>query len=169
MSWLTFVLIAAGVALAAVGLAAFLLGRVDGRTLGGAAAAVVVVGGIATAIPLTRNSLEAINDVRLANRGTPPNQAKEKCLVDGGGGYLVPLVRAARTAMPAKAHYAVIGPAGTDNACYATNMLPRLMVVDVRGGDWVLFTNGVPREWRGRLVPPSVRPAGGKFWVGEVR
>jgi hypothetical protein len=169
MAWLTFVLIAAGVAVAAVALAGFLAGRVDGRTLAGAGSAVVVVGAIATVFPLTSNSLQAINQFRLDNRGTPPDQAREKCLVDAGGSSVVPLVRVARAALPANARYQVIGPLGSDPSCYATNMLPRLMVTTAPPGQWVLFTDGVPPEWRARLVPGTQRGAGGKLALGQVR
>ncbi len=169
MPWLTFVLIGAGVAVATVALAGFLLGRVSGQTLAGAGAAVVVVGAIVSVFPLTKNSVEAANTLRLANRGTPPDQARETCLAAGGGAGVVPLVRAARAALPAKARYQVVGPPGSDPSCWTTNMLPRLMVQSTRSGDWVLFTAGVPKEWRPRLVPGTERNAGGNLALGQVR
>jgi hypothetical protein len=169
MPWLTFVLIGAGVAVAAVALAGFLLGRVSGATLAGAGAAVVIVGAILSVFPLTKDSVEAINRFRLDNRGTPPDQAREKCLVDGGARGDVPLARLARATVPANARYQFIGPVGVDRACWATNLMPRLLRDTVRTGDWLLFTDGVPPAWRARVAPGSLRTAGGKLAVGQVR
>jgi hypothetical protein len=169
MPWITFVLIGAGVAVAAVALAAFLLGRVDRRALAGAGVAVVIVGAIATALPLAAKSIDAANTFRLANRGTPPDQAREKCLVDGGDAGIVPLVRAARAMLPAHARYQVIGPLESDPSCYATNLLPRLKIATLRTGDWLLFTAPVTRAWRARLVPGSERAIGGAMAIGRVR
>jgi hypothetical protein len=169
MPWITFLLIGAGVAVAVIALAAFLLGRVDGQTLTMAGVAVVIVAAIATVLPLTAKSVDAANRFRLQNHGTPPDQAREKCIVDGSAGQIVPLVRAARATLPAHARYAVIGPLGADLSCWAMNMLPRLMISTVRSGDWLLFTDGVEPGWRARLAPGSERPLGGNLAIGRQR
>src|SRR3954454_10626055 len=169
MPWITFLLIGAGLVVAVIALAAFLLGRVDRQTIATAGVAVVIVGAIATVLPLTAKSVDAINTFRLQNHGTPPDQAREKCVVDGSASGILPLLRAARATLPARARYQVIGPLEADTSCWATNMLPRLMVSTVRSGDWLLFTAGVTRDWRARLVPGSLRPAGRNFAIGRVR
>jgi hypothetical protein len=92
MAWLTFVLIAAGIVAAAFALAVLLLGRADRPALSVAIGATVAIGAVAVSFPIARNSIEAINGIRLEFRGTPPAQAKERCVVDGGAADIVPLV-----------------------------------------------------------------------------
>src|SRR4051794_27266850 len=169
VSWLTFLLIAGGMVAAAFVAAVLLLGRTDGRALRVAAGAVFALTGVAVAFPIARRSVRNINGVRLENRGTAPNQAKEKCIVDGGAADIVPLVERLRAALPAKAQYQVIGPIRPDFACLTTNMLPRTLVEAPRAGDWVVFTESVPADARARLQPGSLRQVTDKLAFGQVR
>ena len=169
MSWLTFLLIAGGIVAAIFAAAALLLARADGGALRVAAGAVLAVGAVAAAFPIGENSLHDINGIRLQFRGTPPNQAKEKCIVDGGAGDIVPLVERLRTDLPAGAMYQVIGPTRIDIACLTTNMLPRLLVNDASAGDWLVFTDGVPADYRGRLAPGSLRRVTANHAFGRLR
>jgi hypothetical protein len=169
VAWLTFLLIALGIVAAAFALAALLLGRADRPRLKVAAGATVVVAAVAVAFPITRDSVEAINGVRRDIRGTPPAQAKEKCIVDGGAGDIVPLVERMRASMPPRAPYQVVGPTRTDVACLTTNMLPRLVVSNAGRGGWVVFTDGVPKEWIGRLTPGSLQRVSPSVAFGRVQ
>ena len=169
MSWLTFLLIACGIVAAAYAAAVLLLGRADRGALRVAAGAVLVIGAVAVAFPVAKNSVRNINGVRLDNRGTPPNQAKEKCVVDGGAADIVPLIDRLRADLPARAQYQVVGPTRTDVACLTTNMLPRTLVNPPRAGDWLVFTDGVPADYRGRLAPGSLRQVTDTLAFGQMR
>ena len=169
MSWLTFLLIAAGIVAATFVLAALLLGRTDRTALSVAAGAVLVIGAVMVAFPIGKNSAHDINGIRLMYRGTPPNQAKEKCIVDGGAADIVPLVERLRADLPAQASYQVIGPTRTDVACLTTNMLPRVLVNPARAGDWLVFTDGVPKSWAARLAPGSLQHVNPTMAFGRVQ
>jgi hypothetical protein len=169
VSWLTFLLIAGGIVAAAFMAAVLLLGRADRGALRVAAGAVLALAAVAVAFPVAKTSVRNINGVRLDNRGTPPNQAKEKCIVDGGAADIVPLIERLRADLPANAQYQVIGPTRTDIACLTTNMLPRVSVQTARSSDWLVFTDGVPRGDRARLVPGSLRRVTDKLAFGQVR
>jgi hypothetical protein len=167
--WLTFLLIAAGVVAAAFVLAVLLLGRADRTTLALAAGTVLGIGAVVVAFPIGRNSVHDINGVRLMYRGTPPNQAKEKCIVDGGAAEIVPLVERLRADLPPRASYQVIGRTRTDVACLTTNMLPHVLVNAAHAGDWVVFTDGVPASWAPRLAPGSLRHVGPTLAFGRMQ
>jgi hypothetical protein len=169
VSWLTFLLIAGGIVAAVFAAAVLLLGRADRGSLRVAAGAVLALGAVAVAFPIARNSAHDINGIRLQFRGTPPNEAKEKCIVDGGAGDIVPLIERLRADLPARAQYQVVGPTRTDVACLTTNMLPRILVNAPSPGDWLVFTDGVPADYRGRLVPGSLRQVTDKLAFGRMR
>jgi hypothetical protein len=169
VSWLTFLLIACGIVAAVFAAAVLLLGRADRGALRVAAGAVLAIGAVAVAFPIGKNSAHDINGIRLQFRGTPPNQAKERCIVDGGAPDIVPLIERLRADLPARAQYQVVGPTRTDVACLTTNMLPRTLVNTPRAGDWLVFTDGVPADARGRLVPGSLRRVTDKLAFGQVR
>jgi hypothetical protein len=169
VSWLTFLLIAGGIVAAGFAAAVLLLGRADRGALRVAAGAVLALAAVAVAFPVAKTSVRNINGVRLDNRGTPPNHAKEKCVVDGGAADIVPLIERLRADLPAKAQYQVIGPLRTDFACLNTNMLPRTLVDTPRAGDWLVFTEGVPADARRRLQPGSLRQVTDKLAFGQVR
>jgi hypothetical protein len=169
VSWLTFLLIAGGIVAAGFAAAVLLLGRADRGALRIAAGAVLAVAAVAVAFPVAKTSVRNINGVRLDNRGTPPNQAKEKCIVDGGAADIVPLIERLRAALPAKARYQVIGPTRTDTACLTTNMLPRVSVQTAGSSDWLVFTDGVPPGDRARLIPGSLRQVTDKLAFGRLR
>jgi hypothetical protein len=169
VSWLTFLLIAGGIVAAGFAAAVLLLGRADRGALRVAAGAVLALAAVAVAFPAAKTSVRTINGVRLDNRGTPPNHAKEKCVVDGGAADIVPLIERLRADLPAKAQYQVIGPLRTDFACLNTNMLPRTLVDTPGAGDWLVFTEGVPADARRRLQPGSLRQVTDKLAFGQVR
>jgi hypothetical protein len=169
VSWLTFLLIAGGIVAAAFAAAVLLLGRTDRGSLRVAAGAVLALAAVAVVFPIAKRSVRNINGVRLENRGTPPNEAKEKCIVDGGAGQIVPLVERLRADLPAKARYQVIGPPPIDAACLTTNMLPRVSVQKAGSSDWLVFTDGVRQGDRARLVPGSLRRVTDKLAFGQLR
>jgi hypothetical protein len=169
VSWLTFLLIAGGIVAAGFAAAVLLLGRADRGALRVAAGAVLALAAVAVAFPVAKTSVRNINGVRLDNRGTPPAQAKQKCIVDGGAGDVVPLVQRLRADLPARAQYQVVGPLPIDLACLTTNMLPRTLVDTPRAGDWLVFTDGVPAGARGGLRPGSLRQVTDKLAFGQVR
>lgn len=169
MSWLTFLLIAGGIVAAGFAAAVLLVGRADRGALRVAAGAVLALAAVAVAFPVAKTSVRNINGVRLDNRGTPPDEAKEKCVVDGGAGHIVPLIERLRADLPAKARYQVIGPPPIDAACLTTNMLPRVSVQAAASSDWLVFTDGVPRGARARLVPGSLQRVTDKLAFGQVR
>jgi hypothetical protein len=169
VSWLTFLLIACGIVAAVFAAAVLLLGRADRDAVRVAAGAVLALGAVAVAFPHAKDNAHAINDIRLQYRGTPPNQAKEKCVVDGGAPDIVPLIERLRADLPARAQYQVVGPTRTDVACLTTNMLPRVLVSTPQAGDWLVFTDGVPAGARARLVPGSLRRVTDQLAFGQVR
>ena len=169
VSWLTFLLIAGGIVAAIFAAASLLLGGPNRGALRVAAGAVLAIGAVAVAFPIAKNSARDINGIRLQVRGTPPDQAKEKCIVDGGAGDIVPLVQRLRADVPARAHYRVVGPLRPDVACLMTNMLPRTLVDAPRAGDWLVFTDGVPAHARTRLRSGSLRRVTNKLAFGQVR
>jgi hypothetical protein len=169
VSWLTFLLIAGGIVAAGFAAAVLLLGRADRGALRVAAGAVLALAAVAVAFPVAKTSVRNINGVRLDNRGTPPDQAKEKCIVDGGAPDIVPLVERLRAALPAKAQYEVIGMVRPDTACLTTNLLPRVRIQTARRADWLVFTEGVSPSDRARLVPGSLRRVTDKLAFGQLR
>jgi hypothetical protein len=169
VSWLTFLLIACGILAAAFAAAVLLPGRADRGAVRVAAGAVLAVGAVAVALPVGKNSAHDINRIRLQFRGTPPNRAKEKCIVDGGAAEIVPLIDRLRADLPARAQYQVVGPTRTDVACLTTNMLPRTLINTPRAGDWLVFTDGVPADYRGRLAPGSLRQVTDTLAFGQMR
>jgi hypothetical protein len=169
VSWLTFVLIAGGIVAAGFAAAALLLGSTDRGALRIAAGAVLALAAVAVAFPVAKTSVRNINGVRLDNRGTPPNQAKAKCIVDSGAADIVPLIERLRADLPATAQYQVIGPTRTDTACLTTNMLPHVSVQTAGSSDWLVFTDGVPPGDRARLLPGSLRQVTDKLAFGRLR
>jgi hypothetical protein len=157
MPWLILLLQAAGLVVAAAVVAAVSLGRVERGSLLASGAAVASVAFLLTMAPQTYGTLRHLNEQRLQYRGWPADKARGRCLIDAGFEDRAPFFNFVRDHVPATARYVVVGSTAPDLACFTFVLSPRLIQADRRTAGWVMFTDGMPPEWRSRIVPGSVR------------
>ncbi len=148
---------AGALVLAAVAVASILLGDTSRGTLRVAAPVVATVAFLAFMIPQLHGSLSFLNGERLMYRGLSADNARLKCLVDGGNPGQVDFIEFVRREVPGKSRVLVVGPMPVDAACLSFVLLPRL--VEPGGGkpNWAIFTSGLPAAWSGQIIPGSVR------------
>ncbi len=143
--------------LAAVAVASILLGEM---TRGGMRAAAVVVATVvflAFMVPGLHGSLSFLNAQRLMYRGLSAENARVKCLLDGGNPGQVDFLKFVRREVPPKSRVVVVGPMPVDGACLSFVLLPRLVEPGPRKPNWAIFTSGVPSGWASAIVPGSDR------------
>ena len=155
---------AAALVLAAVVVASILLGETSRGTLRVAVVAVAAVVFLAFMVPQIHGSLSFLNTQRLMYRGFTREEARDKCLSDGGNAGQVPFLEFVRGALPGKSRVVVVGPMPVDTACLSFVLLPHLVEPGPGKPSWAIFTSGVPSSWARVIVPSSVRT----FKPGQV-
>ena len=169
MSWLTLLLTAVALVVAAVAVASLLLGEVSRVTLSVAAAVVTAVVSVAFMVPQIHGSSSFLNTERLTYRGLPPEKAREKCLIDGGNASQVGFLEFVRRVVPSMTRDVLVGPMPVDAACLSFVLLPRLIEPGPVEPSWAIFTSGVPSGWSHAIVPGTVRTYRPGQLVARVR
>lgn len=141
--------------LAAVVVTSILIGETSRASLRVAVAVVTTVVFLVFMVPQIHGSLSFLNSQRLMYRGLSAQNARMKCVLDGGNAAQVDFLEFVRRVVPPKSRVAVVGPMPIDGACLSFVLLPRL--VEPGGGkpDWAVFTSGLPADWAAAIIPGS--------------
>jgi hypothetical protein len=150
-------LTAGALVLAAVAVTSVLLGETTRGTVCGATAVVATVVFLAFMVPQIHGSLSFLNGERSMYRGLSAENARVKCLVDGGNSGQVDFLEFVRREVPGKSRVVVVGPMPVDAACLSFVLLPRLVEPGPGKPSWAIFTSGVPSAWTPAVVPSSAR------------
>jgi hypothetical protein len=149
--------LAAGLLVAVIVLALVRDGRLTrlGLTSGAVGVAIVVL--CVSALPRLWDDARYLNAHRRAYQARSADEARERCMQDGGVSGALGFIRWLRDELPDDARYRVQG--GFDAACLSFNLMPSRLARDPKTADWVIFFGAIPPSWQRRIErrDPSIR------------